>query len=113
MVSLDLCPLPANLRNDVALCIFRITQESLNNVTRHSGVQHAEVTLEETDNGISLSIRDDGTGFDPDNKNDGMHLGLMSMRERMRLVNGTFEIISAPDKGTTISAWAPLNGETS
>jgi signal transduction histidine kinase len=63
------------------------------------------------DDGLLLAIHDDGSGFDPKHPK-GNHLGLASMRERVRLVNGTLDVESAPGHGTTIVAWVPVGGES-
>jgi signal transduction histidine kinase len=62
------------------------------------------------DGGLFLGVRDDGVGFDPDVQRQGRSLGLASMRERLRLVNGTLDVESAPGDGTAIVAWVPLEG---
>lgn len=110
-VSTKLDPLPAEVGKDAALCLFRVAQEALNNVARHAGARSARVTLRPMDGGLLLAVRDDGVGFDPEHPRERMQLGLVSMRERMRLVNGTLDIESAPGRGTTIIAWVPVQGE--
>ena len=107
---MDLEPLPAVVGTDAALCLFRVAQEALNNVARHAGVRAATVTLRQMDDGLLLAVSDDGVGFDPGHPGEGMHLGLASMRERVRLVHGTLDIESAPGQGTTILAWVPAEG---
>ena len=106
-LSVDLESLTAVIGKDAALCLFRVAQEALNNVARHAGVHTATVTLRQMDGGLLLAVSDDGTGFDPVSPDKGMHLGLASMRERVRLVHGTLDIESAPGRGTTILAWVP------
>jgi two-component system NarL family sensor kinase len=69
------------------------------------------VTLRQVADGLLLTVADDGVGFDPENRSVRRHLGLASMRERTRLVNGTLDIRSAPGRGTTVVAWAPLEGD--
>ena len=63
--------------------------------------------------GLLLAVSDEGDGFDLEKLGDGKRLGLASMRERVRLVNGTLDIESAPGRGTTVVAWVPTEGETS
>jgi signal transduction histidine kinase len=92
------------------LSLFRIAQEALNNVARHSGTRAATVTLRQLDDGVVLAVRDAGAGFNPHLRGKGRHLGLASMRERMRIVNGTIDIDSAPGQGTTVIAWVPAAG---
>jgi PAS domain S-box-containing protein len=110
-LSLELDPLPAFVGRDAALCLFRVAQEALNNVTRHAGARAASVALRQMDGGLLLAVRDDGVGFDPASPGMRMSLGLASMRERVWLVNGTLDIESAPGRGTAIIAWVPAEGE--
>jgi PAS domain S-box-containing protein len=91
-----------SLPEEEALALFRVAQESLNNVVRHSGATGVRVTLSQTASELRLSVCDDGHGFDPTGKTSG--IGLIGMRERMRAVQGDFQIISAPDAGTEIHA---------
>jgi PAS domain S-box-containing protein len=102
-------PVPV-IAKDAALCLFRVAQEALNNVVRHSRAQAASVVLQPRDGGLSLVVRDDGVGFDLENSQGRMHLGLASMRERVRAVNGTLDIESVPGQGTTLVARVPLEG---
>ena len=86
------------------ICIYRITQEALNNAARHSGGHHAWVNIEQTPEKISLTVRDDGHAFDARLRG----LGLLGMDERVRRLGGELQVDSAPGKGTTISASLPL-----
>ncbi len=99
---------PRSVSPNVALCLFRIVQEGLRNVKKHSGAVHAQVQLKKLNDAIHLSISDDGRGFDVEEVGDGQGLGLWSMRERVRLVGGRFEIRSETQKGTRIEVWVPL-----
>lgn len=105
VVSVD--PLPADVGAETALCLFRVAQEALTNVLRHSGARSATVSLRPLDEGLLLAVRDDGTGFDPKGPRAGRSLGLASMRERIHLVKGTLDVESAPGEGTAIVAWVP------
>ena len=109
--SLKLGPLPTEVGREVALCLFRVAQEALNNVARHAGAREATVTLRQMDGGLLLAVRDNGVGFDPASPGKLRSLGLASMRERARLVNGTLDIESAPGQGTSVIAWVPAEGE--
>jgi PAS domain S-box-containing protein len=109
-VALDVQPLPTTFGRDAALCLFRVAQEALNNVVRHARTRAAGVTLREVGGGVLLAVRDEGVGFDPEHPGRGAHLGLASMRERVRLVNGTLDVESAAGSGTTIIAWVPAGG---
>jgi len=110
-LSLKLDPLPTEVGREAALCLFRVAQEALNNVARHGGASATSVTLRQMDDGLLLAVRDDGVGFDPASPGRGRSLGLASMRERARLVNGTLDIESAPGRGTSVIAWVPTEGE--
>jgi PAS domain S-box-containing protein len=100
--------IPATIADDVALCIYRIVQEALGNVVKHSGARHADVALIGRPDEIALRIVDDGTGFDPGLADDQEGLGLVSMRERLRLVAGEIAIDSRPSGGTRIDVRIPL-----
>ena len=102
---------PRSVSPDVALCLFRIVQEGLRNVKKHSGAGNAQVQLERVDDAIHLLISDKGQGFDVKEVTDGQGLGLYSMRERVRLVGGRFEIHSETQKGTRIDVWVPLKNK--
>ena len=111
-IATALDPVPAELGRDNALCLFRVAQEALSNVIRHGAASAASVVLRCEGGGLRLTVRDDGVGFDPDGPGVGGSLGLLSMRERVQLVNGTFAIESAVGRGTAIIAWVPLEGGT-
>jgi PAS domain S-box-containing protein len=100
--------IPSTQRQDVALCLFRVLQESLNNAIKHSGAQRFEVRLRGTVSEIQLTVRDHGIGFDAAAAIISRGLGLISMRERISLVNGTILIASKPMGGTEISARVPV-----
>jgi len=93
---------------DISLCLFRVLQEALHNAIKHSGVRRFDVELRGTPDGIQLSISDSGIGFDAETAIKGRGLGLTSMRERLKLVNGTLCIASRPEQGCTILAFVPL-----
>jgi signal transduction histidine kinase len=94
---------PSNCPADVLLCLYRIAQESLRNVARHSHARNAQVELRTEGKRLYMRISDDGIGF---NLQDGMSsgLGLLSMRERIKAVGGTIRFNSSPDAGTSIEA---------
>ena len=112
LIEQDLCPVPASLSRDSALCLYRVAQECLRNVVLHAGPSRVRVLLTESNGGLELSVRDDGVGFDPANRKDKGNLGLASMRERIELVAGRLVIESAPGKGTKLTAWVPLQEDT-
>ncbi|HYP26358.1 MAG TPA: PAS domain-containing sensor histidine kinase, partial [Blastocatellia bacterium] len=97
------------LSSEAETNLYRITQEGLNNVYKHSGADRAGVILERRDNNVVLIVEDNGTGFNPDEEpGSGRGLGLVSMRERASLSGGQLEIQSAPGEGTTIFARVPI-----
>lgn len=100
-------PLPGPVASDVALCLFRIVEESLTNIARHSRAASATVDVASDRDGIRLTVADEGVGFDPGLIDTREGLGLVSMRERLRLVKGNIRIHSAPSRGTRIDAWVP------
>ncbi|MFZ0227614.1 MAG: PAS domain-containing sensor histidine kinase, partial [Mycobacterium sp.] len=100
--------LPGPLSQDISLCFFRVLQEALHNSAKHSGVRHIEVRLWGTSGEIHLTVMDSGTGFDREVAKASLGLGLISMDERLKLVNGTLSIESQPKRGTTIHASVPL-----
>jgi PAS domain S-box-containing protein len=107
-IDLNLPELPASIPRDTALCLFRIAQEALRNVARHAKARGVEVSMRPVDGGLQLAVVDDGIGFEPAGPRARHSLGLASMRERLLLVGGEFEIESTPGKGTTVLAWVPL-----
>jgi len=88
--------------HEIGLSLFRVLQEALHNVVKHSGVRRVEVQLRQDSSGIQLVVCDLGKGFDLDAVLQGKGLGLTSMQERVRLVGGTIAIDSKPEAGTTI-----------
>ena len=99
---------PVHISRDVALCIFRIVQEALQNLTKHSGAEKAEVRLSKSNEKLFLSVCDEGKGFDAKEMSNKLGLGIGSMQARARLLGGEFEIHSEPGKGTRIEVWVPL-----
>ena len=99
---------PGALPPEISLCLFRVVQEGLHNAARHSGTKRVEVRLQKTGDQVHLTLRDSGKGFDVAAVASGQGLGLASMRERIRLVNGKIVIQSERTVGTCIQAWVPL-----
>jgi len=99
---------PAQIPKDVTLCLFRIAQEALWNAVKHSGAAGAEVQLSGSASAIDLRISDSGRGFEVEKVKGAAGLGLISMRERLRLLKGDFLIESEPSHGTRIRARIPL-----
>ena len=99
----------ADIPKNVSLCLFRVAQEALGNVVKHSGANRADVEITGAANEICLRIADAGIGFDPTLRNTHSGIGLMGMRERLRLVGGVISVRSAPSQGTEILAQVPLS----
>jgi signal transduction histidine kinase len=100
--------LPEAIPPDVALCLYRIAQEALRNVVKHSGAASAIVALHVQGSSICLEVRDNGNGFDSAAVTGQGGLGLVSMRERLRLVEGELVIESTRAVGTRLEARVPL-----
>jgi signal transduction histidine kinase len=103
----NIFPAPA----DISLCLYRVVQEALHNVAKHSSAKRATVTLCGTRDGIQVIVCDVGCGFDlarrrTDRSNHG--LGLISIGERVRLLGGRYEIRSQPGRGTHVMAFVPF-----
>jgi PAS domain S-box-containing protein len=103
--------IPSAVSHDISLCFFRVLQEALHNAKKHSQVRHFEVVLGYSLDQLHLTVTDHGTGFDTQAALSRGGLGLISMRERVRLVNGTFAIDSKPMRGTSIHVCVPLASE--
>jgi signal transduction histidine kinase len=93
-------------RPAIEIAVFRIYQELVTNILRHSGAEHASIELYERDGRLVLAVEDDGIGFDPEQKSDGV--GITGMRERAALVNGTITFDSEPGMGTNVVLEIPI-----
>jgi signal transduction histidine kinase len=100
--------LPNPLSPDISLGLFRVLQEALHNSMKHSGVRQFEVRLWGTSDEIDLTVKDSGVGFDREVAKASRGLGLTSMEERLKLLNGTLSIESQPQRGTAIHARVAL-----
>jgi signal transduction histidine kinase len=103
-VDVDSSGIPEDLPEDYKICIYRLTQEALNNVARHSSARHASVSVHGDDGRIVVTIRDDGRGFDTQRAKG---LGILGMEERVRRLGGSLQIESKPKEGTTLTASLP------
>ena len=110
-VEFNSADMPRNVPKEISLCLFRVLQEALQNAVKHSGARHFHVELRGTSEEICLTVSDPGVGFDWHGAMNRQGLGLISMRERLQLVNGEFSIDSNPGRGTTICARVPLGTE--
>jgi two-component system sensor histidine kinase UhpB len=93
---------------DVSICLYRVVLEALRNVSRHSGARSAAISLTRSDGVLELRVSDSGRGFNVETFKQGGGIGLVSVEERLRLLRGSCEIHSAPERGTTLVACVPL-----
>jgi signal transduction histidine kinase len=113
-VLLKVQNVPGSLNLDHSTCLFRVLQESLQNVVKHAHATEAIVKLSGSSKGFGLSIADNGKGFDPYDKSAHRKgLGLISMQERLRLANGFLRVHSKPAGGTKVCAWIPFQRNAS
>jgi signal transduction histidine kinase len=108
-IEFEIHDLPSPLSPDTSLCLFRVLQEALQNSAKYSGVRHFEVRLWGTSDEICLTVSDSGAGFDTEAAKESRGLGLVSMGERVKILNGTLSIESQPNRGTKIHARVPLS----
>jgi PAS domain S-box-containing protein len=100
--------IPHTVPREISLCLFRVLQEALQNAVKHSDVRFFEVELRNASDEIHLTVRDSGSGFDLEEAMKTSGIGLISMTERLKLVDGQLSIDSQPSRGTTIHARVPL-----
>ena len=101
--------MPLKITKEVAVSLYRIVQEGLRNVAKHSGSTSVNVALADHDDSIHLMIKDQGAGFDPNESENELGLGLVSMQERVRLVRGEISIDSRPGEGTVLNICVPTD----
>jgi PAS domain S-box-containing protein len=99
--------IPEELSEGISICLFRVLQEAVQNAAKHSGSRHLQVSLKKGSQTIELTVHDSGIGFELENAFQKPGLGLTSMRERMKLVNGELSIESGMQRGTTVFARVP------
>ena len=99
---------PRSLPLDVASCFYRVTQEALHNVSKHAQASQVQLRVSGSPEGIHLYIHDNGVGFDSEVSLPRPGLGIVSIKERVRLVQGELDIRSEPGHGTTVTVFVPL-----
>ena len=104
------CNLPESLPQEISTCLYRVAQEALRNVVKHSRASHVAIRLFQRDQDLHLTIFDSGEGFNVKTTLPPQGLGLISMQERVRLVQGRFSIRSHPGRGTYVCIKVPLSG---
>ncbi len=96
------------LPGEIETVLYRIVQEALTNVLKHSQASHVSILLRRKDTSVTALIEDDGRGFPPEETEEG-GLGLLGMRERVSLLEGRFQIESSASSGTTLVVEVPLS----
>jgi len=102
---------PSSVPADAALCLFRVVQEGLRNVRKHSGSKNAAVRVEGAGRDLHVTVSDHGKGFNVGSPPESGGIGIWSMQERVRLLGGRLEIESHLMQGTKIDAWLPISAE--
>jgi signal transduction histidine kinase len=98
----------AGIPKDIAIALFRIVQEGLNNIIRHADAKHVSLELTADTEEYAFTLHDDGRGFNPNDARDSWPHGIMGMRHRVRALGGRFALESAPGKGTTLRVAVPV-----
>ena len=112
-ISLQAKDVPSAIPLEWSLCLFRVFQESLQNIVKHAKATEVLVKLSGASTGVGVSVTDNGKGFDKHDKSGHQKgLGLISMQERLRLLNGFLNIHSRPADGTKVCAWIPFQEQT-
>jgi PAS domain S-box-containing protein len=111
-IACDFENIPEDLPENISLCLFRVLQEALQNATKHSGSRHFRVSLTGGASEVELIVQDWGTGFELEEAAKAHGLGLISMKERLKVLRGELRIDSRTQHGTTIRARLPLSHKT-
>lgn len=106
--KLNVSPEEINLNDIISTAVFRVFQESLTNISRHSHAKKVLVNLKLKENQLNLTIKDDGVGIETEKLNSIKSLGLIGMRERINLIGGTIKILPGTPRGTRVSVTIPL-----
>lgn len=106
IVGFEASDLPSEIDKETSLCLYRITQEAVRNVVKHAGTDRARVSLKGDDGSLTLTVEDDGVGFE-ETRVRGVGLGLASMEERARLIRGEFKVESRSGSGTAVIVRVP------
>ncbi len=112
-IHIDLRGVAARLPPDIEAACFRVVQEALTNIAKHAHATRVDVIIDQIDQGLRVSVRDNGCGFEPGQlaSNAAEHVGLRQMRERLATIHGHLTILSQPGAGTDIRVWIPLNAQ--
>jgi signal transduction histidine kinase len=108
-VSLNTFGLQDRLESNIEMVLYRVIQETVNNVIKHSGANKLDIQLSKDDDGITVTIEDNGTGFDVNDKEKFDGIGLKNIASRVGFLKGTVEFDSSPGRGTVVSVWVPTS----
>jgi signal transduction histidine kinase len=112
VANVDIAHAPTSMTPDSEAVCFRVVQEALTNAAKHSAARSIRVHLSEDEGGLLVVVKDDGRGFTPRRNqfsvDDGAHLGLRQMRERLVSLGGRLTLLAHPGAGTELRAWLPL-----
>jgi two-component system sensor histidine kinase UhpB len=97
--------------DDIKLCLYRVAQEALHNVAKHAHAEMADVAIAHQDGQVVMRVSDNGLGFATNGTTAQQGIGLLSMRERVRMLGGSFEVQSAPSTGTIATVTIPTGGK--
>jgi signal transduction histidine kinase len=106
-VTVEAEDLDPQLPNEAQLTLFRVTQEALRNIRKHADARNVQIAFVQEHAGVSLMIKDDGKGFNPEQPQPG-HFGLQYMRGRTEACGGTFHVVSAQGRGTEVCVKFPV-----
>jgi two-component system NarL family sensor kinase len=107
-VNLETVGLKDRLDSDVEMVLYRVIQEAVNNVIKHSGANHLDIQMVKDEEGITATIEDNGVGFDANNKDKFEGIGLKNIKTRIEYLKGSVEFESAPGKGTLVAIHIPI-----
>lgn len=110
-INLEVVDVPRSLSKEVSLCLYRVSQEAVQNAIKHSGANTVNLSVKRIDGEIRLDVADNGSGFDPKTVRSKESLGLINIDERIRSVNGVVRIESTVGAGTHIEAHVPIANE--
>jgi two-component system NarL family sensor kinase len=96
------------IESNVETVLYRVVQESVNNVIKHSKASKLDIVLNRDTKGISVIINDNGIGFNTDYKDEFAGIGLKNIAARIEYLKGTILYLSSPNKGTSVSMWVPV-----
>ena len=108
-VEFTLSETQMKIAEEISICLFRVYEESLTNITRHSHAKRVFVSMKIADENIIMTVEDDGKGFDTSSLKNKKSFGILGMRERVFALHGSFDLVSVPKKGTMIQVSIPLN----